>query len=185
MACFLAWLDPQIGGWFLIGAAVHELSHMLAMALLKVPIYGLSLTIAGAQIRSGPMNNAGEALCALAGPISNMGLGALTLRYIPELAIVNFCLAAVNLLPLYPLDGGRILLCVLRIYLTGERLDQVVKVVNAVVCSALMIGTCWVTIYLQSGLWPIFAALALLWRAGSQEKLLHFLPGKDKMKKSE
>ena len=180
MTCFLLWLNLQIGSCFLLGTIVHELGHLLTMVILRVSVYGVSLTIAGAQIRSGPMSNAKEALCALAGPFSNMVLGAFVLHTMSQLAIVNFCLAAVNLLPLYPLDGGRILLCVLRTYLTEKRLGQVMQIVNTVVCVLLMISACWAAIYLQAGLWPIFTALALLWRAGNQENYCISWPGRIK-----
>lgn len=180
MTCFLLWLNIQIGSFFLLGTMVHELGHLLTMVILRIPVYGVSLTIAGAQIRSGPMSNTKEALCALAGPFSNIVLGALVLHTIPQLAIVSFCLAAVNLLPLYPLDGGRILLCVLRTYLSEEKLGRVVKIVNAAVCVLLMISACWAAIYLQAGLWPIFTTLALLWRVGNQENYCISWPGRIK-----
>lgn len=169
MVCILAWLDLTVGLCLLMGMIVHEMGHLIFMMVFHVPIYGVVLSLAGAQIKSGPMNHAKEALCALMGPLFNVILGAAVLRNCPEFSIINVCLAAVNLLPLYPLDGGRILLCVLRSYLSEERANSVIKITNAVLCIVLMVGACWVAISLQAGLWPIFTALVLLWRAGNQE----------------
>lgn len=79
--------------------------------------------------RWGLPNRAGEALVAVAGPLSNIALAlifGLIIRFLPELTsnmaflglasfvvMINITLAIFNLIPLPPLDGSKILLAIL------------------------------------------------------------------------
>lgn len=53
-----------------------------------------------------------EALCALAGPVGSFSV-VLLAEYFPEAALFGLVQGLYNLLPVYPLDGGRILRCLL------------------------------------------------------------------------
>lgn len=90
----------------LIAAAVHECGHLLAIWLTGGKVLSFRLHGGGAAIETAPMEPGREALCALAGP----GLGALTIlawRVFPELALAGLVQTVFNLIPIYPLDGGR------------------------------------------------------------------------------
>ena len=91
----------------------------------------------------------------------------MTLRILPVFALVSLALAAVNLLPLYPMDGGRILRASLLSRLPPERAGRFLRLCVYLTCTTLMVGACWLTAARQAGLWPIFAALVLLCRAGN------------------
>lgn len=165
--CLLGWCDLRLCGLFLLALALHEAAHLTALALFRRPVLGLTLGAGGAKIETEALTLRQEALSAAAGPLVNLLSGALTLRCVPAFSAVSLGLAAVNLLPLYPLDGGRILRAALLSRLPPERTERILRLAVWLTCSTLMVGACWLTVWRQAGLWPIFAALVLLCRAGN------------------
>lgn len=165
--CLLGWCDLRLCGLFLLALALHEAAHLTALALFRRPVLGLTLSAGGAKIETEALTLWQEALSAAAGPLVNLLSGALTLRCVPAFSAVSLGLAAVNLLPLYPLDGGRILRAALLSRLPPERTERILRLAVWLTCSTLMVGACWLTVWRQAGLWPIFAALVLLCRAGN------------------
>ncbi len=105
---------------------LHELSHSYVAKRSGIPVPRITLFIFGgvAQIASEPKDARTEFNIAVAGPVCSLVLAALffllsrspTLRAAPPvtavfeyLAYVNTALALFNLIPGFPLDGGRIL----------------------------------------------------------------------------
>ena len=114
---------------------VHELCHALAARVLGVPTAEITLFVFGgaARILSEPPDAGGEALMAMAGPLASVGIaGTLALLaqlppsgwprdLLTDLSLANLVLAVFNLLPGFPLDGGRVLRALLW-RLSGRRL---------------------------------------------------------------
>ncbi len=114
---------------FFASVIAHELAHSLVARKLGVPVRNITLFIFGgvAQItRDVPMPS-GELLMAAAGPMCSFVLSALfavgwlITRPISEpaaaltgwLALINLSLGIFNLLPGFPMDGGRVLRSIL------------------------------------------------------------------------
>lgn len=92
----------------LLASAVHELFHLASLRVLHVKIHGVRIGAGGVVIRTEPMAGMTEAICALAGPLGSFSM-VLIAEYFPEAALIGLCQGTYNLLPIYPLDGGRVL----------------------------------------------------------------------------
>ena len=120
----LFWLDEGVGllPWGLLACIVHELGHIAAALACGGRVERLSLTMVGAELSFSyrtPLSYGRDSLVALAGPGANLLLGGLFFwqgRHLP--AVLTLGLGVFNLLPILPLDGGRVVYGLL-----AERLD--------------------------------------------------------------
>jgi len=109
---------------FSVSILLHELSHCLVARHYGLPVLGITLFMFDGVSKMGrPETAQQECTIALVGPLTNLGLsvtfafGYFVLRnYEPAaayvfggVAAINFVLGIFNLLPGFPMDGGRVL----------------------------------------------------------------------------
>ncbi len=105
--------------------AVHEAAHAIAAKNAGYRIERIAVYPFGAvmQLCGGPIGRDAEWTVAAAGPLCSLAvsgvLGLVSAQFgrsetVGLLLRINLAIAAVNMLPAYPLDGGRILSAVLR-----------------------------------------------------------------------
>jgi Zn-dependent protease len=161
-----------IGAAVLGSVALHELGHALVARRYGIRTVDITLYPFGgiASLEREPATASGELLVALAGPAVNLGLAALA----APLALsggaaagwflaINVGMALFNLVPAFPLDGGR----VLRAALT-PRFGRVLATMKAVRLSRwLAAGMVLASPWLGANLALVGG---LVWLAGGAER---------------
>ena len=149
MLLYLAALLLTLPGQWIASAiaaiCIHELCHAGASLILGYPIWRISVGFSGVKMETAPMEPAHELICALAGPLGAL----LTLpfaRWIPGVCVCAAIHTLYNLLPIYPSDGGRALLCAARLLFPEK------------VAFAISIAVQWIVLILMAGagLWMSF-----------------------------
>lgn len=108
---------------WLTAAAVHELGHCICIHCCHGTIQEVRLSWNGAIIKT-DVPPRYEAVCAFFGP----AMGALLIlfyRWLPRVAISSFAQTLVNMLPLYPMDGGRVLRGISRRFFSKQLTDRI------------------------------------------------------------
>jgi Zn-dependent protease/CBS domain-containing protein len=116
---------------FFVCIVLHELGHAVVARATGLPIRGITLFIFGgvAELAEEPKTAGGEFLMAIAGPVVSAVLGGLFLLLYalgsgagwPEpplqvfkwLGWINWIVLLFNMVPAFPLDGGRVLRSIL------------------------------------------------------------------------
>ncbi len=160
-----------------VSVLLHELSHSIVASRFGIRVKQIILFIFGgvSDIEEEPHNPGKEFQIAFAGPATSFILSAIfaglwaasaAAQIVPVFegimlysAIINVMLGAFNLLPAFPLDGGRILRAAL-VKRTKRDFDQATEtaVRVGVVISYILIGVGFLTIFTSnfvSGIWLI------------------------------
>ncbi len=129
--------DLATGSYWLLGLAtavaffvcivLHELGHALTAKRLGIPLRGITLFLFGgvSEMEGEPRSARDEFLMAIAGPAVSLVLAVLfyvlaavgfnagwalaTIAFLGYLAWINIAVLIFNMVPAFPLDGGRVL----------------------------------------------------------------------------
>lgn len=137
-------------------ALFHELCHGAVAVALGGSLGDIRLGERGATMEVGGLSNGRELLAAAAGPVGSLGL-LLFGRCFPRLALCGLVQGLYNLLPIYPLDGGRILFCLIRFRHSEGVALKICRRVGALAGVLAALGLLWL------GLYP--GAILVLWMA--------------------
>ena len=122
-----------------LAAILHELCHIGAIYLTGGQVYCLQIGMGSARIQTDFSSPGQELICALAGPAGSLLL-LLLYRKCPRLALCGGVQGFFNLLPVYPMDGGRALSCVLECWLPEHRKSILRWTERAVLAAAVAAG---------------------------------------------
>ncbi len=140
--------------------AVHEACHYLAIRLCDGRVTRMGIGIRGITMDCGYLSPWQELFCALAGPAGGIVLMVFC-REMPRLCLCAFFHSACNLLPVYPLDGGRAVGSLVALLFADkgvwlfQKLQGILRAVLAAVCL-------WAAFVKGLGLIPLAMAAFLL-----------------------
>ena len=167
LAVFVWLSSPEVLGAVLLAALCHELGHYAALRRRGGWVRAVRISALGAEMQvAGRMSYGGELLAVAAGPGCNLLLWALlSLTGWPPLAPfagAHLILGALNLLPVRPMDGGRLLWLLTALCTEPYTADRVAYAVGAVASAALLVLCLYLTLTTGAGL---FLLPGVLWLA--------------------
>lgn len=164
----------------IIFAFLHEIGHLIAGLILrlkpeKIEIIPVGLTVSfkvdiegiNKKKGNGNMFIIKEIIVAIAGPIVNLLIFIITLlneekTYLNNLIMYsNLLIFIFNLIPIYPLDGGRILKGILHI-IFGKRTSYKITYDISIISNIILTAICSIAILYYKNI-AIFLIVAYVW----------------------
>jgi Zn-dependent protease/CBS domain-containing protein len=169
-----------------VSVLLHELAHSVVARARGLPVKNITLFIFGgvSNIEKEPGSPGIEFQMAVVGPLTSLLIGALALvlfyllgqntsalgAILWYLGFANILLGIFNLIPGFPLDGGRVLRSIVwKIDGNLRRATRIVTVVGQIIAYLFILGGIWLFFagYFIDGLWFGFIGWFLLSSAQS------------------
>ena len=148
-------------------AGIHEAGHLLVIRLLGADARKIQVGPTGAKIHTAFSEPWREFLCAAAGPTASLLL-LLVAKLFPRIALCGFVQGLYNLLPIYPLDGGRMLFCVLE-GMAPEKAEKITQAAGQGMAWLLLTAALAAILCRQPGIALLLGTTAL--RSGALGKI--------------
>ena len=190
IAIFLLTNQIQLYAIIMIFAFIHELGHLLSGMLLgmkpkKIEIkpYGVSISFEltpkdyNKKIGKGNLLEVKKIIVALSGPLTN--LICIIIFYNINIGIFynliiiysNILLLLFNLIPIYPLDGGRIIKEILHITIGKRKAEKYVNKISFITISIITVISSIAVYYLKNI--AIFLIVLVLWILVIREDIIY------------
>jgi stage IV sporulation protein FB len=140
------------GAAYFVALILHELSHAYAAEKRGYALDRIKIGVFGASLcgKFETLKPADEIAIALAGPFFNLFSAAFFTAlfwvypvffvYFENFVYASVALCLFNLLPVYPLDGGRVLIALLSLRLTRAKAYRIVRISGVVIAVVLGVG---------------------------------------------
>ncbi len=161
-------------------AFIHELGHLIAGIMLgmkpeKIEIKPVGFSISfrlkpedyNKRVKKANQLEVKKIIIALAGPMTNAIVILISINLkiniLKELTIIyaNILILLFNILPIYPLDGGRICKGILHMYFGKEKTYQYINNISLITVSILTIISSFAILYINNI--AIFIIMMYLW----------------------
>ena len=159
----------EIYAMIMLFALIHELGHLLAGILMgmkpeKIELmpFGVSISFKikveeyNKKIKKGNMLEIKKILVALAGPLTNFIIiiiaSNINIDLFKALIVIytNFLIMIFNLLPIYPLDGGRILKGILHINFGIQKSEFYTNIISKITVTIITILSSVLILYIHN-----------------------------------
>lgn len=186
LALVYFWLGLGLEVLLVLAAVLlHELAHLLAAHSLKVAVREVELLPFGGQAKIEDFTGLEpekETIIAITGPACSLILAAVFYFLAPYLSIakaeffitVNLLLGSFNLLPVLPLDGGRVLRAQLSRWLGYKKATARVALLGQLMGAILVAWGIYEAFSSMTGINILLAGTILFWAARRESKLLSY-----------
>ena len=156
----------------MIFAFIHELGHLVTGVILGLQVKSVNIMPFGVSINFEDYSNKyiiKKIIIAVAGPIINLAIVILAIynEWGEDIIYANMLIGMFNLIPLYPLDGGRIMKYVVNIISNSKEADDLTyKLSNILIVILTLISSVGILLIQNIG---IILILGYLWIMVIQE----------------
>ena len=153
-------------------AFIHELGHLVTGVILGLKVKNVNIMPFGVSINFEDYSNKyiiKKIIIAVAGPIINLAIVILAIynEWGEDIIYANMLIGMFNLIPLYPLDGGRIMKYVVNIISNSKEADDLTyKLSNILIVILTLISSVGILLIQNIG---IILILGYLWIMVIQE----------------
>ena len=168
-----------------LSITLHELGHSLTARAFGYRTRLITLSLLGgcASLCAMPRKAWQELLTAVAGPLVSFAIAdaaRLALVFLPMPSawaeyvvictmVLNTCLGTFNLLPGFPMDGGRIFRSLMRAFMSRAKATYVAMIVGRIVAVGLGLYGLWRIVNSGSFGWITILIAWMIWREGYRE----------------
>ncbi len=178
--CYLITKNIRVFSILLFFILIHELIHLISGVILGLKPKKITFTIAGFSIEFEERNVKNylikskrrlknKIIIDMSAPIVNLFLGIIfAFVKIPDFTYANLIIFLINILPILPLDGGRILKNILLYKFTFRTVNNVMIEISRINLIILTLIGSIIVVYLKNPLIAIF--IIYLWFLFIKEK---------------
>ena len=155
---------------FMLFIIIHEMAHLVTGIILgvkpkRIDVYALGLSLEFYSFGHITYKNLRKILIYIAGPLINFVIAIVLVilndKTYLDIIYINLILGFFNLLPIYPMDGGRILKQVLTIIKCEKTSKIIINRVSNIVVTLITI--CYSILILYVHNFAIFMVIIYLW----------------------
>ena len=154
-------LPLKVMAAWVISVLVHEVCHYLALNACGYTVSHVRFGAFGAKMNTGLLSTKSELISAASGPLGGFLL-LIFIRVFPLLSIIAVLHSLFNLIPLYPLDGGRITYCLIDRY--SKNTEKLKREFDIIVISILIIISLYGLFKLSFGILPLLTVILSAFR---------------------
>ena len=159
----------QVYTYIMIFAFIHEIGHLITGLLmgmkpekLEIMPFGISVSFKikpqeyNKKIKKGNYLEIKKIIVAIAGPLTNFIIIAIASKIkigITQYLMItytNFLIMIFNLLPIYPLDGGRILKGIIYIFFGKRKAEKYINIISKITVCILTLISSIAILYIQN-----------------------------------
>lgn len=154
----------------LLSAIFHELCHFLAIRFVHQKVRRLQIESSATRICLPELTLGQELICALAGPAGSFFLLLFAEKF-PRIALCGVVQGIYNMLPVYPLDGGRAVNCILAMTFSPPVAKIILSVLEVTVYLMIIAAGLYCFAILNLGFWTLGLSAMLLFRCFLEKSL--------------